>query len=158
MFCKNCGAPVADGMNFCASCGTRVTPEPTYTAPTPEEPMFTAPQPTYEAPTYAAPMYAPGAAEAAEEASIGVLVWGILGLVFSLTILGIIFSAISLGKAASCDKLYGFLPTKARVGKGLGIGGLVISILTTLIIVVFIVVVIVTAGALVQNGAISFLP
>ena len=33
MYCSNCGVPLADGVNFCPNCGTRVSPVVTATAP-----------------------------------------------------------------------------------------------------------------------------
>lgn len=67
----------------------------------------------------------------------GALVFGILGLSFActfyLSFLGIIFSAIGLGKAGKFAAIEGSLFGKAKVGRGLSIGGLITSIILTVI-------------------------
>lgn len=157
MICQSCGTPLPDGTNFCPNCGARaVVPEtaPEAEAPIPE--LAAQPQPVFEAPAYAAPAYS---AEnlAAEEAAGSVLTWGILGLIFGilpLHLLGIIFSAISLGKASSCRNDYGYLPSKGKTGRGLGIAGLILSILGILLVVIFIIASIFAAAAMVESGQI----
>lgn len=60
------------------------------------------------------------------------LVFGILGLSFACTvyfsILGIVFSAIGLGKAGAFAAREGSLYGKAKVGRGLALGGLIAGI------------------------------
>ena len=69
-----------------------------------------------------------------ESASLskGALVFGILGLSFActvyLSILGIVFSAIGLGKAGAFAAREGSLYGKAKVGRGLALGGLIAGI------------------------------
>ena len=49
-FCKNCGAELADGATFCASCGTTVE------AQAPQNDAGAYQQPTYQQPQYQAPV------------------------------------------------------------------------------------------------------
>jgi len=157
MICKNCGANAPDNMNFCSSCGARLTPDaaPSYTAP---EADFPATEPVYTAPNYAAPYPpVPNASGAAEDMATSVLIWGILGLVFSITgILGIVFSAIAMGKASNCNKMFGFLPSKGRVGKSLGIAGLVLGIVIVVFVLVMIVVSVILAASMIEEGVIPY--
>lgn len=78
MFCKNCGANVADGSAFCANCGTAVEQQ---------ESAYAAPAAYTESPSYQ-----PNAAQASLGRSIlifGILAlalagWGVVGLIFAI--------------------------------------------------------------------------
>ena len=141
MFCKTCGASLPDGAKFCTACGAPVIPEaPVLTpdpAPTKAEPILDMPEPTApmytpvapEEPAYASPVYASADALVPSNVSDSVFNWGLAGLICSLfiSILGIIFSAIAMGKAKRCLNDYGFLPQQAKTGRTLGIIGLVLE-------------------------------
>lgn len=147
MFCKTCGASLPDGAKFCTACGAPVIPEaPVLTpdpAPTKAEPILDMPEPTApmytpvapEEPAYASPVYASADALVPSNISDSVFNWGLAGLICSLfiSILGIIFSAIAMGKAKRCLNDYGFLPQQAKTGRTLGIIGLVIGIVSTVL-------------------------
>jgi len=68
------------------------------------------------------------------------LTFGILSLVFTCTFylafLGIVFGAIALAKAKAFTVSEGLLYGKAKVGKGLGLGGLIAGIVFTVILCV----------------------
>lgn len=75
------------------------------------------------------------------------LTFGILGIVFAcfpwlISILGIIFSAIGLGKAKAFKAAAGQLYGPAKVGKILATIGLIISIIMTVIFVIAVIVII----------------
>lgn len=143
MFCKNCGASLADGANFCTQCGASVSPASDVRTPDPEvkEPVPDAPQPT-------APMYTPEDAyatysvpEVPRNEADSILTWGIVGLVcsFVFPIVGIVFSAIAMSKAKKCLNEYGYLPQQAKTGRTLGIIGLVISIVFTVLAILIVI-------------------
>ena len=172
MICKSCGATLPEGAHFCPDCGTPVPllpdlvpdPEPAKAAELPElvpDPEPPKPAPLMEVAEPTAPMYTPVEPEPvyaqpvyAEPAQIipqsevdSIFTWGVAGLVcaFVMTILGIIFSAIAMSKAKRMRQTYGFLPQRASTGRGLGIAGLIISIVFTalgLLLVLFIIAVI----------------
>ncbi len=85
-----------------------------------------------------------------------ILTWGILGVAFAcsffLSFLGIIFSAVALSKAKKYLAANGTLPTKAKVGKGLGIGGLIGGIVLTVLFIIYIAVIALAATYIVSNG------
>ncbi len=138
MLCKNCGASLNENVKFCPECGTpRTVAAPASEASSePKAPMYTTSAPEY---TYAQPAYAQ--AVPYEDPS-PILTWGIVGLIcaFIFNVLGIIFSAIAISKAKHYADRYGVLPDQARTGRGLGLAGLIISILSlvlTLLILAF---------------------
>lgn len=124
MICKNCGAEVADETKFCQNCGAMMESEPA---------------PVYEAAPAEAPA-GPG------------LVWGILGLAFGctaiLSFLGIIFSAIGIGKAKKYAKQGYPLTGKNKVGSILSKIGLPVSI----VVLVLFIIEIAAAAVLAVNG------
>lgn len=79
MFCKNCGAPLADNVTTCEHCGTQVTPA----APS-------APQPN---PFYTAPASAPTVTKVIPEENKPLSPWAYFGLqiLFAIPIVGFIF-------------------------------------------------------------------
>lgn len=126
MICKNCGATLADTASFCPSCGMVCTNN-TNTANT----------------TNTADMGSPvknAPSEQASACSKSVLIFGILGLAFSvsfyLSILGIFFSSIALKKANSFKESEGSLYGRAKVGKNLGLGGLIAGIVLTIVLII----------------------
>jgi len=126
MYCNKCGTFLPDGARFCSNCGAETAAE---------APQYGQTEGYYPAANNQ------GVSAAAEEDAKPVLVWGILGLVFALTInfLGIIFSAIGLSKAKKYAAKYGELTGKAKVGRGLSIGGLVSGIVFTVLSVLMII-------------------
>ena len=145
MFCKNCGNQLAPGVIFCPNCGQRneeaqqpAQQAPSFSAPTFTPPSYTqAPRPGYNE--------SPLLREAKDHAASSILTMGILGLAFAafgviVSFLGIIFSAIALGKARNYAETYGETTGKASVGKGLAIGGLISGIVMTVIYFIYFVV------------------
>ena len=106
MFCKKCGAELAEGTKFCSSCGAEVVNE-TETQPT--ETQNVAEQPVQTKAKFS------GLAIAGFVLSlVGLIIFGI-----PCGVMGIIFTSISFKE----------ISTKNLRGKGLAIAGLVISIL-----------------------------
>ncbi len=110
MYCNNCGARVSDGIRHCPNCGAVIRSSQPLSAGNREA----------EAPL-------------ADPASV--LLWGILALVFSLTIcfLGIIFGCIGLVKANQ----YFSIPAdqynkKVSLGRSLSIAGIIIGVCMTI--------------------------
>ena len=165
MNCKNCGAALAEGAHFCSACGApapvlpELTPDPEgpkaaplSDMPEPTAPMYTPVEPE---PVYAQPVYAEPAPAVSDPSADSIFNWGLAGLVcaFVFTILGIVFSAIAVGKARRMQRDYGFLPQQARTGRGLGIAGLIISIVFTVIGILFLLLIVVAAAYAVRNNA-----
>ena len=135
MFCSNCGNQIVEGAKFCGVCGapaaevtqqTNVQDQPnTQTAPV-SEPVY---EQTfyYERPETEDPFISEEKNSAAKSA----LVWGILSLAlaFYTGLLGIIFACVGFSKANKYKNLNnGVLDGKAKVGRGLSIGGLCVGI------------------------------
>ena len=133
MFCPKCGAQLNDNTRMCPRCGAMLQAQPG------NVPNY-APNNGYapnNAPGYApnaAPGYAPVAPAPApvDEAAKPVLVFGILSLVFSLSgflsLLGLIFGIVGLGKAKGYFATAGSTPAKqASVGQKLSLAGTIIS-------------------------------
>ncbi len=151
MYCKSCGAPLTDGAKFCTACGAPVMqltpdPEPPKAAPILDMPEPTAPMytPVAEEPVYAAPVYAAPESIIPQGTVDSIFTWGLVGLICSLfiSILGIIFSAIAMGKAKRCLNEYGYLPQQAKTGRTLGIVGLILGIVFTVLGIVVLIAVI----------------
>ena len=80
-----------------------------------------------------------------------VLVWGIVGLAFSLTVylsfLGIIFSIVGIRKANTYNNFTGYAPsTKAKIGRRLSIAGIIVGGIFTVLMIGFIVTIAVNGG------------
>ena len=128
MFCRNCGFELQDDARFCSKCGTAVdfvtnkTSEPEQTYGNLNE-------------NYSDYSYVQAEDNSAEKSALGgsVLKFGILGLVFSLTVffslLGLIFSSVALSKANAFKSAFGQTEGKATVGRSLGKAGLIVSII-----------------------------
>lgn len=115
MYCRNCGAHVEDDAAFCSACGA-------------------AQQQAENAYTYAEPVQNTDP-EAKKSASIGVLVWGILGLFFAieLPLLGLIFSCVGKKKAAEYEERFGEAKEMAGIGKGLAVAGFIVGLVLTIL-------------------------
>ena len=115
----------------------------------PAQPMYGQPaQPMYGQPTYSAP----AAVDPAEAAmSKSVLIFGILGIAFGctyyLSFLGIIFGAIALSKAKKYVASGYPLAGKAKVGRILGLVGLILGIVLTVILIIVIIFAIIYAAS-----------
>jgi hypothetical protein len=110
---------------------------PVYAAAAPQQPQYQQQayqQPQYQQqPTY----YAQPQPAAAAVSGKPALTFGILGIIFACTFyfsfLGIIFSAIGLGKAKAFQAAAGQLYGPAKVGKILSVIGLIVGIILTVI-------------------------
>lgn len=119
MNCEKCGAPMNDNFRVCPQCGAPVRGQ--------EEKITTTS-------TYYGSLGNP----------TPVLVWGIVGLAFSLTFylsfLGVIFSIVGLRKANTYNEFTRYAPsTKAKIGKRLSIAGIIVGIIMTILLILFIV-------------------
>ena len=167
MYCKACGAALPEGAHFCSACGAPVAvlpeltpdPEPPRAAPLsdlpePTAPMYAPPEPE----PCAEPVYAAPAAAISEREVDSIFNWGVAGLVcsFFIAILGIVFSAIAIGKARRMNASYGFLPQQARTGRSLGIAGLILSIVFTVLGILLVLLIIVGAAYAVRSGPFYF--
>ncbi|MBO6010371.1 MAG: zinc ribbon domain-containing protein [Oscillospiraceae bacterium] len=121
---------------------------PVYAAAAPQQPQYQ--QPQYAQPQYQQPQYAPQQPTyyAQPQPAAGVsgksaLTFGILGIVFActfyLSFLGIIFSAIGLGKAKAFRAAAGQLYGPAKVGKILATIGLIVGIIMTVICLIVVI-------------------
>ena len=123
MFCSNCGTQIVDGARFCGVCGTQILQ-----ANPQVEVQQNVQQPIMGQVVYQAePEVDPVRKELAEQAAGSALTWGILSLVFAYItgFLGIIFGCVGISKAKKFKELNnGVLEGKAKVGRGLSIGGL----------------------------------
>lgn len=125
MYCEKCGSQINENTRFCPNCGALISGE---------EQNVTA------ASTYEGPMGSP----------TPVLIWGILGLSFALTmflsILGIIFSAVGLNKAKNFESFTGGAYSRqASIGRKLSIAGIIVGIIMTVLFIIYIAVIILGA-------------
>ena len=177
MFCSNCGNQISEGSRFCGVCGApvEVAPQQQPVQPQqpaqPEQPVYQQPvyqqpvyqQPVYQQPVYQQPVYQqenvvdPIAKEMADKAASSALTFGILSLVFActfyLSFLGIIFACIAFSKANK-NKMFnnGVLQAKAKVGRGLAIGGLIAGIVFTFFLTIFVLSMIAVIGEAVEHN------
>ena len=117
MFCPNCGSNNADGVAFCANCGTKLDnqqpqqeAQPQYQQPQYQQPQYQQPQQQYQAPYQ--PPYVPTAPVAVPGKALGI-VGMILGIIsvsffcllyyftFIFSIPGLILGCIGNSKAKS---------------------------------------------------------
>ncbi len=144
MYCKNCGAEIADGAGFCPNCGQSVQPE----TQAPETPAYVPEQVVYGQPEQPTVV---------QENLPNVLMWGIIGLAFScsfgLSFLGIIFSAIGMSKAKLYTKLTGMPVNKGgKVGSILAKVGLIVGIVMTVVFIIWLIAIIAAAAAMSSYG------
>ena len=119
MFCSNCGTQIVDGARFCGVCGTQILQENSQADV--QQPVMG--QMIYQT----EPEVHPVRKAMADEVAGSALTWGILSLVFAYFtgFLGIIFGCVGISKAKKFKELNnGVLEGKAKVGRGLSIGGL----------------------------------
>ena len=131
MFCSNCGNNIPDGSVNCPVCGAAVQQQQ------PQQPVYQ--QPAYQQPAYQQqPVYQQ---PAADDGSGSILTFGILGLALcEVPILGLIFAIMAIKKSGAFAATHGgTCYGKAKVGRILGIVGLVASIIMTIYWVVFII-------------------
>ncbi len=107
MYCKKCGAQVFENTRFCPNCNMVIYGEE---------------QNITETSTYEGPMGSPAPT----------LIWGILGLAFSVTfwlsVLGLIFSIIGINKSKRFLNFTGGAEnTRVTVGRCFSIAGIIVS-------------------------------
>lgn len=140
MFCSNCGTQIVDGARFCGVCGTQILQENSQDAV--QQPVMG--QVVYQA----EPEVDPVRKAMADEVAGSALTWGILSLVFAYGtgFLGIIFGCVGISKANKFKYLNnGVLEGKAKVGRGLSIGGLWFGIGMTIILALYIGIIVLAA-------------
>lgn len=141
MTCKNCGANIPEGAQFCVNCG----------APAPQ------PEPVYQQPVYT---YEQSAPVEPSVSATSVLIFGILGLAFGWTgvssLVGLIFSIIGLSKAKKYAAEVGELTGKAKIGKILSTIGLVVAILAmvaaVLVVLYYVIFIVIIGGAALSSN------
>ena len=120
MLCEKCGSSIQENTRICPYCGTPIRGEE---------------QNITETSTY--------------EGSLGnptpVLVWGIVGLSFALSFylsfLGIIFSAVGLGKSRAYNRFtFNAQSKKAAVGRRLSIAGMIVGCALTVLMLLLIII------------------
>ena len=119
MFCSNCGTQIVGDARFCGVCGTQILQENSQADV--QQPVMG--QVIYQT----EPEVDPVRKAMADEVAGSALTWGILSLVFAYFtgFLGIIFACVGFSKARQFKYLNnGVLEGKAKVGRGLSIGGL----------------------------------
>lgn len=159
-FCINCGTPAAETAPQPEQPVYEAPQQPAYEAPqqpvyaaAPQQPQYQQPQyapqqPQYQQPQYQQPQYQQPTYYAQPAPNPGVsgkpaLTFGILGIIFACTFyfsfLGIIFSAIGLGKAKAFRAAAGQLYGPAKVGKILATIGLIVGIILTVICLIVVI-------------------
>lgn len=135
MFCSNCGNQIVEGAKFCGVCGAPAAEVTQQTNVQDQQNTQTAPvsEPVYEQTFYyeRPETEDPFISEEKNSAAKSALVWGILSLAlaFYTGLLGIIFACVGFSKANKYKNLNnGVLDGKAKVGRGLSIGGLCVGI------------------------------
>ena len=160
MFCSNCGNQISEGSRFCGVCGApvEVAPQqqPAQTQPVqpqqpaqPEQPVYQQPvyqQPVYQQPVYQQPVYQQPVYQQEN-------VVDPIACTFYLSFLGIIFACIAFSKANK-NKMFnnGVLHAKAKVGRGLAIGGLIAGIVFTFFLMIFVLSMIAVIGEAVEHN------
>ena len=132
MFCRYCGNELPEDANFCPKCGKINEMEGT---PMPRteviDPMEGAAKMEYIDPF----------AKEKEMRGGSILTTAILSLAFSMTFffawVGLVFAIISRVKLNAYVEKFKETEGRASVGKGLGIGGLVTSIITSVLLIVY---------------------
>ena len=154
MFCKYCGNELTEEARFCNKCGKIIDNESTQEEKTDKEFDFfsDANEPVQ---TSSKDFHNAQEDKAKEKAGEEILKFSILGLAFGstffLSFLGIIFSYIARGKIKRYKRKYGETNGRASVGKGLNIGGMILSWISMAYIVFYIIYIIVVVVMLV-NG------
>ena len=160
MFCEFCGAPIPDGSAQCPACGGAVRVSPTTGEAVPVQPIEAVPvqpvEPVYQAPVYqqpayqAAPVYdQPASSRAGLGKAIAALACGVNAVIICwIPIWGWIL-ATPLGIAGL---ILGIMALKSPKWKGMGIGGLVTSIIALAVNVIYLIIVLAAIGAGSSSG------
>ena len=123
MFCKYCGYELTENASFCPACGKAVAD---YNQPA-QEPVREVFVDEPQTPAYND--------EERDRAGRSILTFSILSVAFSSTLflglLGLIFAIVSKSKVNSYLATYGETRGVASVGKGIGIGALILGIFMT---------------------------
>ncbi|MBQ8331984.1 MAG: zinc ribbon domain-containing protein [Clostridia bacterium] len=147
MYCKYCGAQIADDARFCQQCGQA---QDAQTAQAAQDPLDAQEMAWNDQPQETPVNCVDPAAEAKKDSLAGeALKWGILSLAFAnscvLSVLGFIFSFIARKKANLYEAEFGELEVRARLGRIFGIigfvMGLVFSIFAVLYAIMFLVII-----------------
>ena len=135
MFCRYCGNELPEDANFCPNCG-KINEMEGAAMPRTEtvDPMEGATKMTFTDPFE----------KEKDKLSGSILTTAILSLAFSFTFLfswvGLVFAIISRVKVSSYVEQFGETEGRASVGKGLGIGGLITSIVMSAIFLLYVVI------------------
>ena len=126
MYCRNCGNQIADGSQYCASCGSRVeSVDYEKRVPISEEVICD-----------------PRRAEK-EAAQRNILTLGICSVAFAITMflgfIGIIFASVCKKRIRDYESRFGATTGMAKVGKGLSTGGLFGGIAMTVFSVLYVI-------------------
>lgn len=116
MYCQKCGAFLNENSRLCPQCGN----------PIPGEERNVTINSTYQG---------------ALGNPTPVLVWGIVGLAFSLSfylsLLGVIFSIVGLNKSNTYNQFTSYTTSnKAKIGRRLSIAGIAVGSLFTILVVI----------------------
>ena len=136
MFCRKCGAELADDALFCAHCGEKVidkdketAEETAIVAEAPSEPEAVEEEPKEEKPEIPA-------------GATPVMIFGIASLVCALStfavyiigpLLGVILGAIARSLGKKYIKTNGDVSARVRIGRTLGLAGLIVGLVLTVL-------------------------
>ena len=160
MFCENCGSQIPDGSAICPNCGAAARVSPTTGEAVPVQPIEAVPvqpvqpvyqqpiQPVYQQPAYqSTPIYQqPAAGGGSKALAIVALVLGISALVFCwVPIFGSLIAVAGL--------ICGIISLKNPNGKGMGLTGMILSIVAC--VLSFMMIVSILAGGSSYNSKVS---
>ncbi len=144
MFCPNCGSNNADGVAFCANCGTKhdnqqpqQEAQPQYQQPQYQQPQYQQPQQQYQAPYQ--PPYVPTAPVAVPGKGLGItsMILGIIALSFTCLLSYLTFFLSIPALILGC---IGNSKAKSVGGKnGMAVAGIVTSAISIGLVVILII-------------------
>ena len=140
MFCKYCGNELSENANFCPKCGKVVAKEEVNG----EFDFFEEKQQGF------APANNPATEREKDDLSGQILKFAILSIAFAstffLSLFGVIFSSIARSKINEFTRKFGETEGRASVGKGLNIGGTILSWVMFGIFLIYVVIIVALLG------------